>query len=256
MQISLNKKLIFIFVIFVLVVLVLTRTKTGAVVFDMFSLRGNDANVFVQKGNYYFNVGGSGKYDLDRAAEYFNKALGVDPNVSDAWHQLARIDFLRGDFDGALEKINTQIELHGDSLMSSYYIRGLIYGYTKEYEKAEKNFLKFFEWDRNNWAVYNDLAWIYFQQGNYEKTRQTAEGGLAHFPNNPWLLNMTALAHMNLGNNEKAKIYFQKALFWAETLTESDWHRAYPGNDPNVAGQGVYEMKEAIRFNINLTAGK
>ncbi|MBI2048206.1 MAG: hypothetical protein HYT27_03625 [Parcubacteria group bacterium] len=242
-----NKKiLVLIVAIFVIVMVFAARTKIGVII------PSNNADTLVQKGNYYFNVGGAGKYDLDKAETYFNKALTTDQNVSDAWHQLARIDFLRGDFDGALEKINTQIELHGDSLMSSYYIRGLIYGYTKEYEKAEKDFLKFFEWDRNNWAVYNDLAWVYFQKGEYEKTRVVAEGGLAHFPNNPWLLNMAGLSHMNLGNAQKAKIYFQKSFFWAETLTETQWHKAYPGNDPRVANAGIGEMKNAIKFNIEL----
>ena len=46
----------------------------------------------MQKGNYYFNVGGNGAYDLEKAEKYFNKALEIDPQVPDAWHQLARID--------------------------------------------------------------------------------------------------------------------------------------------------------------------
>lgn len=220
------------------------------------NLASLDAYAFVERGNRYFNVGGSGRYDLKKAEKYFLKALEKDPLVSDAWHQLARIDFLRGDFDGALEKINRQLALHGDSLMPSYYIRGLIYGYTKRFAEAEADFLKFYRWDPNNWAIYTDLSWIYFQEEKYEKMRMTAEGGLARFPNNPWLLNMAGLAHMNLGDAERARIYFQKALFWTETLKESDWHKAYPGNDPRVAGQGILEMKRAIEHNLDLLGDK
>lgn len=239
------EKLLFVFLIFIAAIL-FAQTQ---IIFFVFS---NDANKLVQKGNYYFNVGGDGRYDLKKAERYFRKALEIDPAVSDAWHQRARIDFLRGDFDGALAKINTQIELHGDSLMSSYYIRGLIYGYTKDFANAEKDFLKFLEWEKMNWATYNDLSWIYFQQGDYEKTLKTAEAGLAYHPNNPWLLNMAGISSLNLDDIDNARAYLEKALVWAETLTEKDWHKAYPGNDPRVAGQGITEMKEAIHANLNL----
>ncbi|MDP3725702.1 MAG: tetratricopeptide repeat protein [bacterium] len=237
-----------IIVIFVIAMMFFLRSGD-----NLFTLL-NDPVGLVQKGNYYFNVGGNGGYDLKKAEKYFNKALEIDPAVPDAWHQLARIDFLRGNFPGALQKINKQIELHGDSLMSAYYIRGLIYGYTKEYEKAEQDFLKFLEWDKTNWAIYNDLAWIYFQQGNYEKTLKTAEAGLAYHLNNPWLLNMAGISSLNLGDMDNAHAYLEKAILWTETLTEADWHKAYPGNDPRVAGQGIKEMKEAIRANLNLLA--
>lgn len=80
-----------------------------------------DARFTLYLGNYYFNVYGDGVYDLVRAEKFFYKALELDPRVPDAWHQLARIDFLRGKFRSALDKINWQIELHGDSFMASYY---------------------------------------------------------------------------------------------------------------------------------------
>ncbi|MEK7178914.1 MAG: tetratricopeptide repeat protein [Patescibacteria group bacterium] len=227
-----------------------------------------DAALALEIGNRYFNVGlpampvhagqagGSDAYDLDKAEKYFNKALTLDPLAPDAWHQLSRIDFLRGNFSAALSKINTQFELHGDSLMASYYIRGLIEGYSGDYENAEKDFLKFFAWDKTNWAVYNDLSWVYFKEGRYKDARRVADGGLAYHPNNPWLLNMAGVSRLNLDDKKNARIYFQKALWWADTMTESDWQKAYPGNAPYTSGQGIIEMKEAIRANLDLAVDK
>ena len=123
---------------------------------QLFLLVNKDADLAVSIGNYYFNVNNEGAYNLKKAKYYFNKALELDLDVSDAWHQLARINFLAGNFGDALLEINKQIEIHGDELMSSYYIRGLIYGFMDEYEMAEKDFLIFAEWDEGNWAVYND----------------------------------------------------------------------------------------------------
>lgn len=213
----------------------------------------NDAVLAIEIGNFYFNVYGDGVYDLEKAGHYFERALALDPRVPDAWHQLARIDFLNGKFDDALYKINKQIDLHEDSFMASYYIRGLIYGYRKEFKKAEEDFLVFLEWSPRNWAAHNDLAWIYFQNEEYQKTADMAQRGLAYTPNNAWLLNMKGIALLNLEEKDTARSLFGRALSEAKLLTPADWELAYPGNDPRVAKQGLAEIITAIEFNLRLT---
>jgi len=213
-----------------------------------------DAELAVWVGNYYFNVYGDGVYDLVKAEQYFKRALELDPRVPDAWHQLARIDFLRGYFNSALHKVNQQLELHGDSFMDSYYLRGLIYGYSGKFEEAEADFKTFIAWRPVSWAAHNDLAWVYFQAGEYERARQMAEEGLVLHPSNPWLLTMYGVSLLNVEEREKAHAVFERALKEAQKLTQNDWERAYPGNDPAVAGQGLAEMIEAIKKNLALTA--
>ena len=72
-----------------------------------------DARLAKNIGNYYFNRRSEGAYDLEKAEIYFYRALEINPEIPRVWHQLARIDFLKGNFSGALEKINKQIDVHG-----------------------------------------------------------------------------------------------------------------------------------------------
>lgn len=211
-----------------------------------------DADFAVEIGNYYFNGLHNGVYDLEKAEKYFKVALAIDPEVKNAWFQLSRIDFLRGDFYLALWKINKQIEIHGDSKDNVYYIRGLIYGYDRQFEKAEKDFITFLKYREKSWAGYNDLAWIYFQQGKYEKAEEAARDGLVYHPTNMWLLTMRGVSLLNLGRKEEARGELEEALTGAKKLTEEDWHMAYPGNDPRIAKQGLSEMVKAIEHNIAL----
>ena len=209
-------------------------------------------------GNDYFNVSGDGTYDLGRARRYFLRALQLDSNTPEAWHQLARIDFLQRNFSSALEKINTQIALHGERFMASYYIRGLICGYIGTPEclgQAEEDFTRFLAWDPNNWAARNDLAWISFQQGEYERAEAVASQGLQDSPGNPWLLNMRGIVLLNLGLKQEAGALFEQARSAIESMTEADWHTAYPGNHPGVAAQGIEEMKRTVEFNMALVTG-
>lgn len=258
-DLQLRGNLLFFIAIITIPVFFITQDFVARIVWEEYQnaaiasvLNRGDAELAVEIGNYYFNTHGSGVYDLEKAKEYFDKAIEIDPLVPEAWHQSARIDFLNGDLNEALFKIDRQIEIFGEEHMASYYIRGLIYGYQKEFEKAEENFLVFLDWSPGNWATNNDLAWIYFQKGEYQKAADFAGRGLEHAPNNPWLLNLKGIALLNLGEKDTARGLFEQALAEAKLLTSADWELAYPGNDPRIAGQGLTEMVEAIEFNLNL----
>src|SRR3989344_2184298 len=213
-------------------------------------LNGRNAGLEVELGNYYFNVSGLGAYDLKKAEKHFKRALEIDANIPDAWHQLARIDFLRGNFSNALVKINKQIEIHGDSFMASYYMRGLINGYAGNLKEAEADFKKFLSWDKTNWAAHNDLAWVYFKSGEYKKVETIAREGLSFNKNNPWLLISLGASLLNQEKKSEAKKIFESAKLAAAALTEIDWHRAYPGNNPRMAPRGLEEIKKTIEYNL------
>ena len=203
-------------------------------------------------GNYYFGVYGSENYDVKKAERYFEKTIALDPSTPDVWHQYARTAFLRGDFAVALFRINQQLERRGDELMAAYYIRGLIYGYAKNYEMAEKDFLKFLEWSPTNWAANNDLAWIYFAQGKYKEAAAQVEPMLLRDPYNVWILVMHAMAVYNLGDVATAKRELTLAKHAAQGLEERHWMLAYPGNDPRLASEGLTNFREAIERNLVL----
>ena len=216
-------------------------------------LNKNNAELEFELGNHYFNVSGSGAYDLVKAEKHFERALAIDKNIPDAWHQLARIDFLRGNFPEAILKINKQIEIHGDSFMASYYMRGLISGYAGNFKQAEADFKKFLSWSKTNWAAHNDLAWVYFKLGEYKKVEMIAREGLAYSKNNPWLLTSLGASLLNQGRKSEAKKIFESARIAAAILTEKDWSRAYPGNNPDIALKGLEEMKKTIEYNLELS---
>jgi len=219
-------------------------------------LLNRDAELALDIGLYYFRWGGVGEYDLERAAYYFHEALEIDPHISGAQYQLGRIHFLNGNFFSAIFWLDRQLKQHADQndqfFMSTHYMRGLTLGFMKRFSEAEKEFQDLLIWNGNdtNWAVYNDLAWIYFQQGTYEKTAVVAERGLNFYPDNVWLLTMYGTALLNLGDHKTAKATLERALMEAGKLTEADWQRAYPGNDPRVSEQGLAEIIDAITANL------
>jgi tetratricopeptide (TPR) repeat protein len=232
------------------------RTEVGTFVWEkthsafIATTLNQNPDFLVTVGNYYFNDTNEHTYNLPKAKKYFLKAVKKDERVRDAWHQLARISFLEGNYPEALFYINNQIYFHGRGLMSAYYMRGLIYGYAGKYKEAQENFIIFLGWDQKNWAAHNDLAWAYFQGGRYEEAYVIAQRGLAFNPENPWLLNMAGVALLNQGKKKEAQPLFETALTNMKTLTPAAWVRAYPGNSPAIAEQGLAETIQAIEKNL------
>jgi tetratricopeptide (TPR) repeat protein len=212
----------------------------------------NDAALQLAIGNYYF---GGGAYNTEKAEKHYREALELDQQLQGPHYQIARIYFVRGDFYPALKEINRELELHPD-FKRSYYVRGLIYGYSDMLSEAEADFIEFLKWKPDSWAGNNDLAWIYFQGGKYKEAAEAARAGLKIAPDNAWLLNALGVALLNEGKLVEARKSLTAALVSANAMTLADWGGSYPGNNPSVYGDGLEAMKASIGRNLELIAAK
>src|SRR3990167_1853597 len=190
-------------------------------------------------------------YDVDRAERFFVSAMLQNPELPYVYHELARVYFLKGDFAKALGFINAQIALHGDEFPNTYYVRGLILGYMGNYDAAISDYRHFLRSEPRNWAAITDYAWVLLKADRPEDALRATAGGLAEFPDNPWLLNTNAIALFELGFTEAAYAQASRALLSSESITSEEWLRAYPGNDPMIAAQGISVFKKAIADNIH-----
>ena len=213
-------------------------------------------------GNYYFNgVIGGGKYNPDVAFKAYKKAVSINPKILWGHYQLARIIFIKGNYNEALVEINKELEANPENLRS-LYVRGLIYGYRNQagdLAKAEADFFRFTKWAPKEWAGYNDLAWILSKQGKYEEAKDVIAAAFREIresENNPWLWNALGEAGLNLKKYTGAADSFKKAKELAEKLTINDWARAYPGNNPASAEEGLSAFIAAIEENLRRAENK
>ena len=213
-------------------------------------------------GNYYFNgVIGGEEYNLDIAEKAYEKAVSINPKILWGHYQLARIYFVKGDYERALEEIAKELEANPENLRS-LYVRGLIYGYRNgpgDLELAENDFRRFTYWAPSEWAGYNDLVWILSKRGKYKEVKETiatAFHEISESKNNPWLWNAIGVAELNLKEYKNAELSFGKAKQLAERLTEEDWRRSYPGNNPASAEEGLSSFLQAIDENLRRAEGQ
>ncbi len=202
-------------------------------------------------GERHFNGQDVHNYDIRRAEYFFREALTYDADMLYLHHQMARIYFLRGDFGDAMTQINAQIATHGDDTPNSYYVRGLIEGYMGDYASAADDYEYFLKFSPTNWAGINDYAWVLLKAERFEDAAKATEEGLKYFPDNPWLLNSSAIALYETGNLTLAHERAQKAWDAVQKVSEKEWLHSYPGNDPAIAGDGMTTFRTAVSDNMH-----
>lgn len=212
----------------------------------------HDAELGVEMGMYYFDSHAAAVYDIEQAETLLENAVAIDPRVADAQYQLARIAFLRSQYELALERMDRHIALHEDTDPQVYYLKGLVQAFAGRPEEALETFEFYYTFDQTSWYVHNNLAWIHFQLGNYDAVDRISEQGLVHNPGNPWLLMNRAVAQFNLGNTDAAIALLDEAEAGANSQTEASWLTHYPGNDPRIASLGLAEFRQTLRFNRDL----
>lgn len=203
-------------------------------------------------GNEKFDAQLPRDYDPEHAQRLYELALQLDPAKPYVRHQLARLEFLKGNFDSALMLIDEEIAMPGGPASpSSYYVRGLINGFAGNYSEAIHDYETYLRTDPKNWAAINDYAWVMLKAGKQSEALIAVDWGLLYWPQNPWLLNTKAIAHYELGDTEKAFYAIISANEILQSLTAPEWSKANPGNDPLIAQRGVDEFQKSVNTNMH-----
>ena len=243
---------------------VVAALTVGIFSFEIFRTSYEVASVYISRdaqkamlyGQRHFDSQNSSAYNIDVADYFFWQAQRIDPETPYAYHEIARVAFLRGELDSALVFIDAQIDKHGDSAPNSYYIRGLIQGYRGEYEMAIRDYEHYISLTEPNWAALNDFAWVLLKGEQPERAREVAARGVMLFPDNPWLFNALAISHFELGAYDASLISAERALEAAAKVTPKEWLIAYPGNDPRIADEGVTALRNDVYGNMHMIAEK
>lgn len=218
--------------------------------------RVEDADTAFRVGNYFFN---GDAYNLEKAVISYKRALVLSPSHPFARYQYARAEFLRGNFATALEQAEKQIKVNPD-FPNTWYVRGLIHGYVGLRQKAADDFRTFISRVPEQWAGYNDLAWILARQENFAEMKRVVNEAFEKLPHekerNPWLWTNMGIAEMNLGEYRAAGESFEKALEIAKKMTPKYFWSAYPGNNPRSANDAYRNFLSTLYFNLGLVYEK
>jgi tetratricopeptide (TPR) repeat protein len=210
-----------------------------------------------EKAEHYFSAE---YYDLEKARQYYTASIRANPTANVLqWYQLARIDFIQGDFESALHNLDKQYEYFGEQVPNINYTYGLVYGFRgdllnreQDFRLAEKHFLKFLEYMPDSPWARVDLSWIYFSLREFSNMIAILQPIYDDQQNNPWVLNMYGLALLNTGQTQEAVDHLTRANELVAEVEAQEWGEVYPGNSPTDWEIGVAEFRKAVQMNLEL----
>jgi TolB-like protein/Tfp pilus assembly protein PilF len=165
----------------------------------------------------------SNRIALQKAEDFYHKALKYDSTYAQAYTGLARVywdkhiqkekEYLSGNFmDSVL--VLTNIAISYDSHLSEpYTLRGTYYNEIGKPEQAIEEFDKAIQLNPNDWNAYHGKAEFYYGDDlvNYINFIQKA-ASINRGPELPSLLGEIGWAYLSAGFSEKSKDYFREEL--------------------------------------------
>lgn len=118
---------------------------------------------------YYKGVDESKSENHEKAIDYFEKAIAIDPEFAFAWDNIGITYRKLGNYDKALNAYKRSLEIDPNGLMPLQNI-AIVYRFKKDYDNAIAAYNRLAEIDKDNPEVYFGIGQIYAAFINdYEK---------------------------------------------------------------------------------------
>lgn len=164
-----------------------------------------DAESYVNFGNDFLD-----RREWDKAKEYFERALKVNPKYPDAWYNLGRMYYDMRDYRKAIEKQKKAVEIDPQNA-DAWEILGLAFCCLGKHEEAVANLEKASNLNPREPRVWYNLGWAYSQKGNYKRAIEKYKKALEidQYYKGAW--EELGYACEKMGNQEEAQRCYNKA---------------------------------------------
>ena len=153
-----------------------------------------------------------------KAIEYFNKAITINPNDADAYHNRGLAKYLLEDYAEAIEDYSEALKINPD-FAAAYYNRGIVQIKLRNYHQAIEDFNKVIAINPDFADAYHNRGVVKYQlglhaealgnhaesSGNYAEAIDDFEIALEKNPNNTTAKELLALVKKLLAEQQKKK---------------------------------------------------
>ncbi len=161
---------------------------------------------FFNAGNIFRTLG-----KLDKAIEFYNKCLLLNPEYTNAYYNMGLIFKNQGKLNNSVEAFKKCV-LYKPDFVEAYNNLGIILKNKDEYEKSIEAFRKCIELKPDYIEAYNNMGITLKNQGKFEEEIETYNYAISINPNYAQLHNNLGLALKEQGKLDQAIQSFEKAL--------------------------------------------
>nr|MBC7244575.1 tetratricopeptide repeat protein [Chloroflexota bacterium] len=140
---------------------------------------------------------------LEAAHAYYEQVTSLSPNSAHLYNEWALVYIAKGDFDGALEKLNHSLSLD-TQYADTYLILGNFYAAQGKLDEAANAYQQALVYQPNNADAHSALGYIYLEQGNITDALSANLKAIELDPNLARAHSTLGLIYFRLGKLEEA----------------------------------------------------
>lgn len=158
--------------------------------------------------DYYWSSGNTNKAFEELIAAIKNNNLDYDTKyqISQLWFQRRASDVTNEDIKAVGDAF---IEAHPDDFYG-YFLLGEFFYTNKDFVKANKYYLKAFEFNKSNYFLLYKLSLCYLDLHDYQNLIKISEHAISTFPEQPFFYLFNGLGYYNLKDYETTVKVFEK----------------------------------------------
>ncbi len=149
--------------------------------------------------------------NLKKAEKYALKSVKIDPELPEGYYNLSLINKKQGDFDSEIHYLNKTVSVD-PKYYEAYFARGLAYYNRGNYEKAKYNFNETLRFKHDHFLASQNLGIIYANELNYEQAEKYLNLAVKLDKNSPQAYFHLAVVRKNSGKIFSAIEDFQKSI--------------------------------------------
>ncbi len=148
---------------------------------------------------------------FEKAAEYFEKALALQPVFESLYGELCHALFQIKAVDRARDIITTGIQRYPENA-SFHFFLGNLFSYLEQWPEATASYATALKLNPDLTQAHTNLAAVFRAQGNLESAQRHARFALIADPASPDVLACVAANHVASGKLDEALAGYEKAL--------------------------------------------
>ena len=173
----------------------------------------NVLKYYPDNSDAYLNLGQHFRQlkNSDKALEFYDKAIRIEPTNRLALNNRANIFFDRGEFQKAISDYNVCLDLDSMQLEATAN-RGIAFSRTGNWNSALSDLNKVLEMNPEYVTALSNRAYVFFQTGQFRNAIDDYSNYLKIKPESPDIYNSLGLTYSEIGDYEKAIQSFDKSI--------------------------------------------
>jgi tetratricopeptide (TPR) repeat protein len=151
------------------------------------------------------------KQDLRETIALYTQAIEIDPNNASVYFDRGNAYYNLGDYNTAIDDWTQAIKIN-PKLAEAYYNRGVAYADLGDYNTAIDDWTQAIKIDPKNTRAYNNRGYAYYNLGDYNTAIDDWTQAIKIDPNNANAYNNRANAYEKLGDTDKAIADYTQAI--------------------------------------------